>query len=149
MPEVKPLRLSGGKIKEFAATDTIPVSNNNASVITRVIGITVDGNGGVISTGVKGYIKIPFACTINSWSIVSNASGSVVVDVWKAANAIPTVANTITAAAKPSLTSQQINSSSTLTGWATAVSANDVIGFNIDSATTVSRITIEIIVTLT
>jgi Tfp pilus assembly protein PilV len=71
-----------------------------------------------------------------------------VFDIWKAAApTIPTVANTITAAAKPTLTSQQTNASTTLTGWTTAVAANDMLGFNVDSATTVSWAVLQLFVT--
>jgi hypothetical protein len=82
--------------------------------------------------------------------LIANTSGSIVVDVWKAAApTIPTVANTITAAAKPTLSSQQTAASSTLTGWTTSISANDIIGFNVDSATTVSWVILQLIVTRT
>jgi hypothetical protein len=34
-----------------------------------------------------------------------------------------------------------------LTGWTTTINADDVIGFNVDSATTVTRVTLELVVT--
>jgi len=93
-------------------------------------------------------IQIPYACTIDSWRIIANASGSIVVDVWKAAApTIPTVANTITGSALPTLSTQQTAASSTLTGWTTSVAANDIIGFNVNSATTVSWVILQIFVT--
>ena len=116
---------------------------------SATIGATIDGSGGTITIGQKGYIQIPYACTINSWRIIANASGSIVVDVWKAAApTIPTVANVITASAKPTLTApQQTSASSTLTGWTTSVAANDIIGFNVNSATTVSWVILQLLVT--
>jgi len=117
---------------------------------TFTIGATIDGSGGTITVGQKGYVQVPYACTINSWRIIANASGSIVIDVWKAAApTIPTVANTITAAAKPTLSAQQTAASSTLTGWTTSVAANDIIGFNVDSATTVSWVILQLLVTKT
>jgi hypothetical protein len=115
---------------------------------TATIGATIDGSGGTITIGQKGYIQVPYACTINSWRLIANASGSIVVDVWKAAApTIPTVANTITGSALPTLSSQQTAASSTLTGWTTSVAANDIIGFNVDSATTVSWVILQLLVT--
>ena len=116
---------------------------------SATIGATIDGSGGTITIGQKGYIQIPYACTINSWRLIANASGSIVVDVWKAAApTIPTVANVITASAKPTLTApQQTSASSTLTGWTTSVAANDIIGFNVNSATTVSWVILQLLVT--
>lgn len=112
------------------------------------IGATIDGSGGVITPGQKGYVQVPYACTINSWRIIANAAGSIVIDVWKtAAPTIPTVANTITGSALPTLSSQQTAASSTLTGWTTSVAANDIIGFNVNSANTVSWVILQLIVT--
>jgi hypothetical protein len=112
------------------------------------IGVTIDGSGGVITPGQKGYVQVPYACTINSWRIIANAAGSIVIDVWKtAAPTIPTVANTITGSALPTLSSQQTAASSTLTGWTTSVAANDIIGFNVNSANTVSWVILQLIVT--
>jgi hypothetical protein len=115
---------------------------------SATIGATIDGSGGTITVGQKGYVQIPYACTIDSWRIIANASGSIVVDVWKAAApTIPTVANTITGSALPTLSTQQTAASSTLTGWTTSVAANDIIGFNVNSATTVSWVILQIFVT--
>ena len=117
---------------------------------SATIGTTIDGSGGTITVGQKGYVQVPYGCTINSWRIIANASGSIVIDIWKAASpTIPTVANTITGSALPTLSSQQTNASSTLTGWTTSVAANDIIGFNVNSATTVTWVILQIFVTKT
>ena len=116
---------------------------------TNVVGIVIDGGGSAITTGVKGYIKVPFACTIGSAQLLADVSGSIVVDVWKdtLANYPPTVADTICASAKPTLSSQTNSNNTTLTGWTTTINADDVLGFNVDSATTVTRVTLELVVT--
>jgi hypothetical protein len=115
---------------------------------SATIGVTIDGSGGTITSGIKGYVQIPYACTINSWRIIANASGSTVIDVWKTASpTIPTVANTITGTAKPTLSVAQTSASSTLTGWTTSIAANDILAFNVDSATTVSWVILQLFVT--
>ena len=115
------------------------------------LGIVIDGAGSVITTGVKGYLRVPYACTINSVEIVANASGSIVVDIWRDtyANFPPVVGDSITGSAKPTLSSAQKSQSSTLTGWTTSLSAGDYLAFNVDSATTVSRVTLTLVVTRT
>ena len=104
-------------------------------------GITVDGGGSAITTGVKGYIQVPFACTINSNTVLLDQSGSIVFDVWKDTytNYPPTVADTITASAKPTVSSATKSTDSTLTGWTTSITAGDILGFNVDSITTATR----------
>ena len=113
--------------------DTIP----SAAAFT----FRFDGAGSALTTGAKKvYFRVPFACTITSWEIVSDVSGSVVFDIWKDtyANYPPTVADTITASAKPTLTSATKAQSSTLTGWTTSLSAGDYVEVNIDSASTLT-----------
>jgi uncharacterized membrane protein len=62
-----------------------------------------------------------------------------VLDIWKAAGAIPTVANTIVAAAPPTLVAQTLNNSAVLTGWTTAINIGDVFGFAVTSVTSVKK----------
>jgi len=90
---------------------------------------------------------MPYAGTITGWSIAANVSGSIRFDIWKANNALPTVANTIVASAKPALTSVQYLSSTTLTGWTTTFIAGDVFAFFVETATTIKNATISIRVT--
>lgn len=107
----------------------------------------VIGDGVVaITTGVKGDIEIPFNCLVTQYTLMADASGSIVIDLWKDtyANFPPTVADTITAAAKPTLSSSQKYQDTTLTGWTKTFSAGDVIRFNVDSAATVKLVTISI-----
>ncbi|TXG77095.1 hypothetical protein E6Q11_03380 [Candidatus Dojkabacteria bacterium] len=112
-------------------------------------GITIDGGGSVISTGVKGYVTIPYNCTITGWDIFADQSGSCVVDLWKDtyANFAPTIADTITGTEKPTLSSQQKNQDNSLSTWTTSVNAGDIIAFNVDSASTVQRVNVIIKVT--
>ena len=119
-----------------------------------VIGLNIDGGGSAITTGVKGFVQVPFACTITGWTLLSTDAsatvGSIVVDVWKDTYAAypPTVADTITASAKPTLSSANKNTSTTLTGWTTAITAGDVVGFSVTSVTTVTRIALSLTVSV-
>lgn len=112
---------------------------------TRVAGCTIDGGSATPTVNTKVYVKVPFSGNITRWDIFADAAGSAVVDVWKhASGTLPTVTDTIAASAKPTLSSAQINSDATLTGWTVAVAAGDIFGFNLDSVTTCKRITVEL-----
>jgi hypothetical protein len=128
---------------------TVGAMRTTLGVALPPIGITVDGGGSAITTGAKGYVTVPFAGTISAWYLTGDQSGSIVFDVWKIAtgSALPTVTNTITASAKPTLSSAAAGNSSTLTGWTTSVSAGDIIGFNVDSITTLTKATLVLKVT--
>ena len=121
----------------------------SSSVNNGSFGITVDGGGSAITTGVKGFIEIPYNGTITAWTIIGDQSGSIVFDIWKTtySSAPPTVANTITGSEKPTLSSTQKNQDTNLTTWTTSVSAGDIIGFNVDSASTVTRANLMIKIT--
>lgn len=110
----------------------------------EMIGMLIDGGGVAITTGVKGYIQIPYAATIQSVTLLADVSGSIVVDIWKDtyANYPPVVGDTITAAAKPTISAALKSQDTTLTGWTTSIAAGDVLGFNVDSATTVTRVSL-------
>lgn len=128
-----------------------PVPSN--TVGTSGIGITIDGAGSVITTGTKGFIYVPYSCTITAATLLSTdaavTTGSIVIDVWNAAfgSYPPTVTNTITASAKPTLSSAKSSQDSTLTGWTKTITAGDVLAFHVDSASTVTRVTLTLTVT--
>lgn len=116
---------------------------NPSAVNTGTIGITIDGAGSVITTGFKQYVVIPYNCVITDWYIIADVVGSIVIDVWKDTS-IPTVSNTIAGSEKPTLSSQQNNSDNLLTTWTTTVTAGDIIGFNVDSVSTITKATLVI-----
>lgn len=97
-------------------------------------GIVFDGGGSAVTVNKKNYITCPFAGTITGWNITVD-TGTCTIDVWKIATgtAIPTVANTITAAALPAISTGTAKHSTTLTGWTTAVAADDIFGFNLSA----------------
>jgi hypothetical protein len=115
---------------------------------TAAISFIIDGGGSAITTGVKGYLEIPFACTITAARALADQSGSIVVDIWKDtfANYPPTNADSITASAPVTITTDTDSEDETLTGWTTSVAAGDILGFNVDSITTVERVTISLTV---
>lgn len=138
---------------QWYSTPTGAVSGTAAGGLpTASITFMIDGGGAVPTTGVKGDLLVPFACTINSVTVQADQSGSAVVDIWKKTYTLdspPTVANTITAAALPTLAAHQSAQDSTLTGWTTAIAANDMLRYNLNSVTTCQKLTITLKVTKT
>jgi hypothetical protein len=117
---------------------------------TTAIGYAIDGGGAVITTGtLYPALSIPFACTINSVTVLADQVGDIVVDIWKDtfANYPPTVADSICGSAKPTLSSAATSEDTTLTGWTTSIAAGDVLLFNVDSAATVESVSVILKVT--
>lgn len=132
-------------------------SVSNGSALVNAIGMNatiqyvIDGGGAVFGSGIKGFIEVPFNCTIKRVTMMADVSGSCVVDIWQAAYASfpPTSGNSITASDHPTLSSQQNSQDSTLSGWTTALVAGDILAFNVISASTLTRVTVSLFVTRT
>lgn len=100
--------------------------------------ITIPIAGAPIATG-TGNVGTPsapttFSCTINSAKIVGGTSGSITVDIWKANGSVPSSGNKISASAPVTLSSAQVNTSSSLSGWTTSVSSNDIFWASVATA---------------
>lgn len=112
---------------------------------TDNIRVTLDGGGIVLPAGTAVDIPVDFDCTIQGVTMIADLSGSCVVDIYKAAYSTTyntTVADTITASAKPTLSSARGSRDTTLTGWTTTITAGDVLRFIVNSATTVTRVAV-------
>lgn len=137
----------------YAATDTTPnkfYQSDGASwyqiggAVDRDLLFRVDGLGSVITTGIRGDARISFDCTIKQWTLLADQTGSIQIDIWKIdySSYPPVAGNTITGSSTPAITSDVKNSSSTLTGWTTSISAGDCLRFNVDSVSTITRVTL-------
>lgn len=134
------LPAAGGAANEVFQFD----GSQNASFVsnTRTLNFVIDGGGSAITTGVKGHIVIDGDYTVTGWTIIADQSGSIVVDVNRATYTnFPTTAS-IAGSELPTLSSAQKNEDLTLTSWTTTLSARDVLEFEVDSATTVTRVTV-------
>jgi hypothetical protein len=108
----------------------------------------IDGLGDPITTGLKGYLRVDFAGVLQAATLLADQTGSIVVNVWKCTYSDfdppthPAVGDKITASAPPTITTAKKSEDTTLSGWTTSFAAGDVFAFNVDSATTVERVTI-------
>ncbi len=110
------------------------------------IPIVIGDGATAMSTGSKGYIEIPFACTVISNRLAADVSGSVVVDIKKATYSGLFTTTSICSATKPTLSSARKSEDTTLTSWTTAIAAGDWLEFNVDSVTTIKRVTLSLTV---
>lgn len=114
--------------------------------IQREIG---DGTN-VIPAGVWCDVFIDIPGDIVEVTLLGNESGSIVIDLWKCTYAQfdnttrPVVADSITAAAKPTISSAHKSQDSTLTGWTRALAVANVIRVKVDSVTNLKRVLMNI-----
>lgn len=133
---------------------TLGLANANKRTIQFSVS---SGNPTVaIATGlIAADVRFPWAGTITKWTVfgiptTGNATCSVVFDIWKDtfANHPPTVLDTITASAKPTLTAATAAEGSSLGTWTPSIAAGETLRSNIDSQTNCMAATVILEVTL-
>ena len=131
---------------DYVGDSRTDLNANFEALEDSTITFVIDGGGSAITTGIKGDLEIPFACTITAVTLLADQSGSIVIDIWKDtyANFPPTDADTITASAVPTISTATKAQDTTLTGWTTAITAGDTLRFNVDSITTCERVTLSL-----
>jgi len=107
----------------------------------------IDGGGIAITTGLKGFIEAPFNGSITSVRLLADVAGSIEIDIWKDtyANYDPTISqvgDSIVSLTPPTLASAFKSQDTTLDGWTTQFSKGDIFYFNVNSASTVTRVTL-------
>lgn len=121
-------------------------------MLTRTIALTIDGAGSTITTGVKGYLRLPVAVTLTGWTILGDQSGAIVIDVWADtyANFPPTNTDSITNGNEPTIAASGVKAEDTdLSNWTdVTMPAGTVLGFNVDSVTAFTRVILQITCTV-
>ena len=146
--------LSGSINLTSQVTGTLPVANGGTGITNNpnVLGLelVIDGGGLAITTGIKGYLEVPFACTVNTWTLLADQSGSITVDVYSDTYAnYGTNTSMVGAGTKPAIASATKAQSAPSSWTTTSIAAGNIIGFNVTAATTVTRVTISLKVTRT
>lgn len=118
------------------------------------ITMLLDGAGGTLSPGLAGYLIVDFDCVINSWTVVADLPGSLVVDVWACGYDAfdsgvthPVAADSITGGVPPTLSSARKNKSTSLAPWSKNLTAGTVLAFVIESANLVTLATLVLEIT--
>jgi hypothetical protein len=106
----------------------------------------IDGAGAAITAGIKGTLEAPWPCFVTGWTILGDASGSIVITVKKATYAnYPGTMTTISGTQKPTLSAAQKGQDLTLTTWTQALALRDIVEFTVDAlATTVTRVMVSL-----
>lgn len=113
--------------------------------LQAAVNLIIGDGSNAITSGVKAYLAIPDDLEIVSATLLADASGSIVIDIKKAAYADWPTSTSIVASAKPTLSSAQKSQDSTLTGWTKNLTAGDILEVVVDSATTVKQVTLALI----
>jgi hypothetical protein len=116
---------------------------------TATYGITIETcAGSEITPGIYGDLEIPCNSVITQWTVLADRDGSAVLDVWRSTYAAfpPTATETITGGSLPTLLSGVKAQDTVLAGWTTTLLAGDILRFNVNSASTVTRLQLQLTV---
>ena len=129
----------------FSGSGISGYSGISGAGATVGIEFIIDGGGATITTGVKGDIEVPFACTITAARMFADQSGSITVSIWvdSYANFPPVIGDVHDTYVLTTTNKYQE------TGLSIAIAAGEIIRYNVDSATTITRCTVSLTVTKT
>ena len=139
----------GNSIGQLTGDVTAGPASSPAQSVTATVkpnlksgsfGVTIDGNGGVIAVGQRGYVTMPYDGTILDWELLADTTGTCNIDVRRSTFAGFPTQTSITGSTPITMSAAQKASSSTLTGWTTSFNQGDVFGFTVVSATSITRL---------
>ena len=126
----------------LAAIDRVILVNIDSiggSSTPPTFGITVDGAGTVLTVGSKGFVTVPYDCTLTNWYLAADQAGDVVFDLKRGGTSIVGTGNA------PTLSSAQ-TANAAVSGWdSVAITAGDIIEFEITGTpATITRVNLVI-----
>lgn len=127
---------------------TITSTQLAAGLATRSIAFQFGTPGGsAISTGVLGYLTVPFACTIGGWSIQVDAGTATVKTLKVAAGtAIPTLGSNSISTSGVAISTGTVIQSTTVTDFTTTtVTANDIVAADLTATSGVGYIAFQLV----
>ena len=108
--------------------------------LTRTINFVLDNGSFDITPGIKGSLGLEVSGRIESWTIVSEDTGSIVIDIQKDQyNTYPDNLTSIVGSEYPRLINQSKNRDESLSTWSTDVVAGDILAFRVLSCTGITK----------
>lgn len=134
----------------FLITDDGASVKVELTALQNKVGIVVHINGGgsAITTGKKIALAVPFDLTISGWTLLADQSGSIVIDVNHSTYSGYPTTSSAAGSEKPTLSSAQKAQDLSLTTWGeTTIEEGEILEFEVDSATTVTWVTLTLFAT--
>lgn len=142
--------ITNGDLSGDVTTAGSLVTTLKLAARTRTIEVVIDGGGAPVPVGIVADRYIPYAGTIKSVTLLADQVGSVIVDIWSVPYASYPAAggNSITGSSLPTITTGVKSQDTTLSGWTTALAIGDCLRFNVNSVTSITRVTLTLEVTV-
>ena len=123
-----------------ASSDFFGVALRTVADLTRTINFVLDNGSNDITSGVKGPLGLDVSGRIESWTLVSENEGSIVIDIKKDKyDTYPDSLTSIVGSEYPRLSTQKKNRDESLSTWTTDVVAGDILDFSVVSCTGIQK----------
>lgn len=123
-----------------ASSDFFGVALRTVADLTRTINFVLDNGSTDIEPGVKGSLGLDVSGRIESWTLISENEGSIVIDIRKDTfDTYPDNLTSIVGSEYPRLSSQKKNRDESLSTWSTDVVAGDILDFTVVSCTGIQK----------
>jgi hypothetical protein len=111
--------------------------------ITRTIAFNIDNGSQVIPPGSKGFLTLDISGTLESWTVLSDDTGSIAIDIQKTTyNQFPDGFSSIVGSEFPLLLNRNKNRDDDLTTWNKEITIGDVLNFRVLSCTGITKCSI-------
>lgn len=118
-------------------TSFFGIAMANTADLTRTINFVVDYGSSPMTIGDKGSLTIDVNGIIESWVIVADKIGNLVVDIKKSTYQNYPNLISICGSSRPSLSNQNKNTDDVLSGWNKTLSPGDILNYEVLNASTV------------
>lgn len=123
-----------------ASSDFFGVALRTVADLTRTINFVLDNGSNDITSGVKGSLGLDVSGRIESWTLVSENEGSIVIDIKKDKyDTYPDSLTSIVGTEYPRLSTQKKNRDESLSTWTTDLVAGDILDFSVVSCTGIQK----------
>mgnify|MGYP001231614251 FL=1 len=123
-----------------ASSDFFGVALRTVADLTRTINFVLDNGSNDITTGVKGSLGLDVSGRIESWTLVSENEGSIVIDIKRDKyDTYPDNLTSIVGSEYPKLSTQKKNRDESLSTWTTDLVAGDILDFSVVSCTGIQK----------
>lgn len=123
-----------------AGSEFFGVALRTVADLTRTINFVLDNGSNDITSGVKGSLGLDVSGRIESWTLVSENEGSIVIDIKKDKyDTYPDSLTSIVGSEYPRLSTQKKNRDESLSTWTTDVVAGDILDFSVVSCSGIQK----------
>jgi len=128
--------------------DTLTNDGGGQATFAPISGVDfrLDGGASPLPLGLAGFARVPYDCQILGVRLFADQTGSVEIELWADvyANYPPTIADSIVASARPTITTGVKYEDVTLTGWTTALTKGMILAVVVNSVTAIQKLTISL-----